>query len=100
MYADDTNLTCASKDPDELFSFLTHHLGNLVTMLVHWDLAQSLATINFSSNSDTCLDGHSIERIDSYHGLGVQVNEALSWDPLISEVKQKVSKVLAALSRL
>ena len=53
-----------------------------------------------SSDSDTCLDGHSIERIESYHGLGIQVDETLSWDPLISEVKRKVSKVLAALSRL
>ena len=29
MYADDTNLTFASKDPNELFSSLTHDLGNL-----------------------------------------------------------------------
>ena len=29
MYADDTNLTFASKDPKELFSTLTHDLGNL-----------------------------------------------------------------------
>ena len=29
MYADETNLTFASKDPNELFSSLTHDLGNL-----------------------------------------------------------------------
>ena len=29
MYADDTNLTFASKDPNDLFSFMTHDLGNL-----------------------------------------------------------------------
>ena len=29
MYADDTNLTFASKDPNELFSSLTHDLGNV-----------------------------------------------------------------------
>ena len=68
-------------------------------MLVHWDLAQNLAT-TVSCNSDTCLDGHSIERIDSYHGLGIPVDETLSLDPHISEVNRKVSKVLAALSRL
>lgn len=28
------------------------------------------------------------------------MDETLSWDPLISEVKQKVSNILAALSRL
>ena len=52
MYADDTNLTFASKDPDELFSFQTRDLGNLkqwldsnrvslivvkTKRLVHWD---------------------------------------------------------------
>ena len=29
MYADDAHLTYASKDPDELFTFLTRDLGNL-----------------------------------------------------------------------
>ena len=29
MYADDTNLTFASKDPNKLFSSLTHDLGYL-----------------------------------------------------------------------
>jgi len=29
MYADDTNLTFASKDPKELFSSLTYDLGSL-----------------------------------------------------------------------
>ena len=29
MYADDTNLSYASKDPDELFSFPTRDLGKV-----------------------------------------------------------------------
>ena len=33
MYADDTNLIYASKDPDELFLFLTRELGNLQKLI-------------------------------------------------------------------
>ena len=46
------------------------------------------------------LDGHSIERVNSYRCLGVQVDETLSWEAHIFEVVGKVAKVLAALSRL
>ena len=49
---------------------------------------------------DICVDGHSIERVDSYKCLGMQVNETLSWGLHISDVNRKVSKVLAALRRL
>ena len=46
------------------------------------------------------LDGHSVERVNSYKCLGVQVDETLSWEAHISEVNGKVAKVLAALRRL
>ena len=45
------------------------------------------------------LDGHSIERVNSYKCLGVQENETLSWEAHTSEVIGKVAKVLAALRR-
>ena len=43
------------------------------------------------------LDGHLIERVNSYKCLGVQLDETLSWEAHISEVVSKVAKVLAAL---
>ena len=46
------------------------------------------------------LDGHSIERVNRYKCLGVQVDETLSQEAHISEVVGKVAKVLAALRRL
>ena len=52
------------------------------------------------SEPHICLDGHSIERVNSYKCLGVQVDETLSWEAHISEVVSKVAKVLAALRRL
>ena len=47
-----------------------------------------------------CLDRHSIERVNSYKCLGVQVDETLSREAHISEVISKVAKVLAALRRV
>ena len=101
MSADDTNLTFASKDPEELFSSLTHDLGNLK----QW-LDSNRSSLNvlktkclFSgtwqrisllpSEPHICLDEHSIERVNSYKCLGVQVGEILSWEAHISEVVSK-----------
>ena len=96
MYADDTNLAFASKDPEELFSSLTHDLSNLK----QWLDSTSLSLNVLKTEPHICLDGHSIERVNSYKCLGVQVDETLSWEAHIFEVVGKVAKVLAALRRL
>ena len=49
------------------------------------------------SDPHISLDGHLIERVNSYKCLGVQDDETLSWEAHISEVIGKVAKVLAAL---
>ena len=112
MYADDTNLTFASKDPNELFSSLTHDLGNLKQWLDSNRLSLNVLKTKclftgtrqkislLPSEPHICLDGHSIERVNSYKCLGVQVDETLSWEAHISEVIGKVAKILAALRRL
>ena len=46
------------------------------------------------------LDRHSIERVNSYKCLGVQVNGTLSWEVHVFEVVHKVASALAALRRL
>ena len=46
------------------------------------------------------LDGHLIERVNSYKFLGVQLDEILLWEAHISEVVSKVAEVLAALRGL
>ena len=104
MYADDTNLTFASKDPNELFSSLTHDLGNLKqwldsnrlslnvlkTKCLFTGMRQKMSLLH--SDPHISLDGHSIERANSYNCLGVQVDETLSWEAHISEVNGKVEK--------
>ena len=98
MYADDTNLTFASKDPNELFSSLTHDLGNLKQWLDSNRLSLNVLKTKclftgtrqkmslLPSDPLISLDGHSIERVNSYKCPGVQVDETLSWEAHISEV--------------
>ena len=50
MYADDTNLTFASKDSEELFSSLTNDLGNLK----QWLDSNDFLTILMSSRQNVC----------------------------------------------
>jgi len=112
MYADDTNLTFASSDAEDLFSSLTHDLSNLkqwpdsnrlslnvlYTKCLFTGTRYKISLL--PSEPYICLDGHFIERVNSYKCLGVQVDETLSWEVHISEVVSKVAKELAALRRL
>ena len=112
MCADDTNLTFASKDSEELFSSLTSDLGNLKqwldsnrlglnvlkTKCLFTGMRQKISLL--PSELHIYLDGYSIERVNSYRCLGVQVDETLSWEAHVFEVVGKVAKVLAALRRL
>ena len=112
MYADDTNLTFASSDPNELFSSMTHDLGNLKLWLDTNRLSLNVLKTKcmftgtrqkislLPSEQHILLNGHTIERVKSYKYLGVQIDETLSWEAHISEVAGKVAKVLAALRRL
>ena len=108
----DTNLTFASKDSEELFSSLTSDLGNLKQWLDSNRLSLNVLKTKclftgtrqkislLPSELHIYLDGHSIERVNSCRCLGVQVDKTLSWEAHIFEVVSKVAKVLAALRRL
>ena len=113
MYADDINLTCASKDSEKLFSSLTHYLSNLKQWLgsnrIRLNVLKTKCLFTgtrhkislLPSEPHICLDGHSIERVNNYKCVDVQVDETLSWEAHISEDVSKVAKkVLVALRRI
>ena len=105
MHPDETNLTFASKDPEELFPSLTD-LGNMKQWLDSNRLSLNVLKTKclftgtrqrislLPSEPHICLDEHSIESINSYKCLGVQVDETLSWEAHVSEVVSKVAKGL------
>ena len=113
IYADDTNLTYASKNPEGLFSSLIQDLSNLKqygsTLTVYVYVLKTTCLFigtkhkipQLPSEPHICFDGHSIERINTYKCLGVQVDETLLREAHhVTEVVGKVGKVLAALRRL
>ena len=81
IYADDTNLTFASKDSEELFSSLTSDLGNLKQWLDSNRLSPNVLKTKclftgtrrkislLPRELHIYLDGHSIERVNSYTRL-------------------------------
>ena len=76
MYADDTNLTFASKDPNELFSSLTPDLGNLK----HWLDSNRLSLM--SSRLNVCLQAQGKKSLCSlvshtYALTGTQLKESI-----------------------
>ena len=101
-----------SKNPEELFSSMTHDLSNLKQWLDSNRLSLNVLKTKcmftgtrlqialLPSEPHISLDGYSNERQNTYKCLGVQVDERLSWEADISEVVSKVAKVLAALRRL
>jgi len=106
MYTDETNLTFVSKDSEELISSLTNDLGNLKQWLDSNRLTLNVLKTKclftgtrqkislLPSEPHIYLDGHSVERVNSYKCLGVQVDETLSWEAHILQVVCKVAKVL------
>ena len=112
MYADGTYFRYASKNPEGLFSSLTHDLSNRKQWLdsnrLNLNVLKSKCLLTGTRHDISklprephiCLDGHSIERVNTYKCLGVQVDETLLWEAHISEVVSKVIKLLPALRRL
>ena len=109
----------AEKRTNKLNPHLTPHLG--IEPGPHWWEASALTTApslhpkclsvslqeiikhkisHLPREPHISLDGHSVERVNTYKGLGLQVDETLLWDARISEVINKVAKALAALWRL
>ena len=87
MFASDTNLTFASKDFEDMFSSLTHDLGNLKQWLDSNRLSLNVLKTKclftgkrqkISSEPNIYLDGHLIKRVNSYNCLGNPVDEKLS----------------------
>ena len=46
------------------------------------------------------LDGHSIERVESFNYLGITVNQHLSWTPHVNSISNKITKVTGILTKL
>ena len=112
MYADDTNLTYAAKNQDELVSAMNRDLVHLKQWLSANKLSLNVLKTkcmfigtrqkvsSIPSQPNISLDGQHIDRVTNYKCLGVELDETLTWNVHMSKVTGQVTKVLGALRRL
>ena len=112
MYADDTNLTFASNNIDDI----NYHLNQDLANVNKWLIANRL-TLNQSKTefmlvgsrqriatlcSVPCLEIEEvpIEKVSQAKSLGVHLDENLSWNIQINELTKKIASGIGALKRV
>ncbi|CAB3999982.1 RNA-directed DNA polymerase from transposon X-element, partial [Paramuricea clavata] len=112
MYADDTNLTFASNNIDDINYHLNHDLANVNKWLIANKLTLNQSKTEFmligsrqriaTFRSVPCLeiDGVPIDKVLQAKSLGVYLDENLSWNIQINELTKKIASGIGALKRV
>ena len=112
MYADDTNLTFASNDIDDINYHLNHDLANVNKWLIANRLTLNQSKTEFmligsrqriaTFRSVPCLeiDGVPIDKVLHAKSLGVYLDDNLSWNIQINELTKKIASGIGALKRV
>ena len=112
LYADDTTLTYADNDFDQILTVMNKDLHELDDWLNKNKLSlnviktkcmfigtrQKLATL--PSQPAVEIDGYYIEKVKNFKCLGLNVDETLMWDAHIATITSKIAKVISVLRRL
>ena len=90
MYADDTSITYAGKDLNELDDYLNKDLKSVDTWLSSNKLTLNLSKTEFlvrrvylSDNPSLTINNFPIEQVSSTKSLGVSIDENLRWLPIV-----------------
>ena len=98
MYADDTSITCAGKDLNEIDDYLNKDLKSVNTWLSSNKLTLNLTKtkslvitsrqrrVYLSDNPTLTINNFPIEQVSSTKSLGVSIDENLSWKTHIETV--------------
>ena len=112
MYADDTNLTFASNNIDDINYHLNHDLANVNKWLIANRLILNQSKTEFmligsrqriaTFRSVPCLeiDRVPIDKVLQAKSLGVYLDENLSWNIQINELTKKIASGIGALKRV
>ena len=112
LYADDTSLTYADNDINQLLSVMNSDLlslrnwlninklslNTLKTKCMFIATRHKLATLQ--SQPTVAIDGNIIERVKKYKCLGLELDECLMWDEHIAQITSKITKIIGVLRRL
>ena len=112
MYADDTSITYAGKDLNEIDDYLNNDLKSVNTWLSSNKLTLNLTKTEFliitsrqrrvylSDNPSLTINNFPIEQVSSTKSLGVIIDENLSWNTHIKTVCKKISSTLGLIKRI
>ena len=112
MYADDTNLTFASNNIDDINYHLNLDLANVNKWLIANRLTLNQSKTEFmlvgsrqrlaTLRSVPCLeiDGVPIDKVSKAKSLGVYLDENLSWNIQINDLTKKIASSIGALKRV
>ena len=109
LFADDSNVFYAGKDPNDMINIMNIELEKLLIWLKVNKLSLNVKKTHFMffcppqkkaefSNSLT-IDGETINRVNETKFLGVMVDDKLSWASHINYISKKISKGIGILCK-
>lgn len=108
IYADDTNIIAKAKTLRELETILNGDLKNYSNWLSRNELIMNTKKTNYMvfkpgrrnyDEMDLIVNNTSLKRVHNTKYLGVTIDENLSWDNHIKQIKKKVMPVTMAIKR-
>lgn len=112
MFADDTQIGIASKDPKSITETLNSDLANISDWMAANKLSLNKSKTEYmiigshqnlkKCNSDLRIEigNMPIERVSTFKSLGVMIDETLTWHSQVDLITKKVNKSLYVLRRL
>ena len=113
LFADDTTILCSNADIDELYRIINLEISKLSDWFRANKLSLNIKKTNYmlfgykkySHNSDDSkyaiqIDTTSIARVNCTRFLGVIIDDKLTWNKHICNIKLNISKALYSMTRL
>ena len=108
MYADDTSITFAGSDVDEINSCINLDLERIRVWLAANKLTKTEFLLigskqrlsNFTVNPTANINQFPIKRVSTVKSLGVHIDENLTWECHINELSKKIASGISAIKRI
>ena len=112
MYADDTSLTLASTDIEDINYCLNHDLSNVYEWLSANKLTLNMTKTEFmliasrqklsqfTESPSLTINENAIEQVTSAKSLGVYVDQNINWECHIENISKKIACAIGAIKRI
>lgn len=112
MYADDTSLSLASTDIEQINYCLNHDLSNVyewlstnkltlnMTKTAFMLIASRQKLSQFTESPSLTINENAIEQVTSAKSLGVYVDQNINWECHIDNISKKIACAIGAIKRI